>query len=354
MNKFVATFLLLWTVSSLTINCDNYLSIGQQGYQFTVTNAKSPVTFTATGLPPGLTFQGNSLLVTGQVAPGQYIIGVKAHDNTNQTDEKIIIMNIPTPLAPSAAAVASASQTTTPQIQVTAQPAHTQSQIQTSQVTTSYQSSAAGSQSSSSAQFYLPSVSVQPAQTSSSTLSLSNSNSNSAGASNIAQIPIISITGSPTSSNTVNAASITFATDNNINFGSSPQTNSADTNAASNPGTVDSLNSYFSQLGVSGAATQTANQNTINANNNINALLTDYSNTTITAPTLQTFNSSVDTNYTLKTLVNLGTTTTQAQQSAISTEAANQIFANQKLAAQYVASNYTLVQQITANKNLAN
>ncbi len=320
MNKFVATFLLLWAVSSLTIDCDNYLSIGQQGYQFKVINSQPPVTFTASGLPSGLTFQGNSLIVTGKVTPGQYIIGVKASDTTNKSDEKIIIMNIPTALAPSAASQINNIQATPGQIQVNTQSVQTLTQIQTGQTTSSSQSSSAGSQSPSSAQIYLPPVSTKPTQTSGSTTSSSISNSNTVTGSVIGQIPIIPITGSSVSSNTVNAASISFSTPNDINFGITTQTNSADGNIASNTaGSVESLNSYFSQLGVSGAATQSVTQSSVATNNAINDLLTDYSNTTITPPPLQTFNSSVDSNYQLKSLVNLGVTTTQAEQAAINT-----------------------------------
>lgn len=53
-----------------------------------------PYRLNVTGLPQGLAVKDNSIVPVSVIESGQYIVGVKAIDSANQTDEKIIILNI--------------------------------------------------------------------------------------------------------------------------------------------------------------------------------------------------------------------------------------------------------------------
>jgi hypothetical protein len=73
------------TVCSLSIDCDNYLTLTKAGISFKVSGG-TEVRLSATGLPQGLALKDFTLVPVSTVTPGQYIIAVKAIDSLSHTD----------------------------------------------------------------------------------------------------------------------------------------------------------------------------------------------------------------------------------------------------------------------------
>jgi hypothetical protein len=87
--------------------------------------------------------------------------------------------------------------------------------------------------------------------------------------------------------------------------------------------------------------------------NSLNDILTDFSNTSAQVSYIEVSNSSTS-SQTLVSQNYINLNFNDSQKSTVSTAEANTLFAKQKLATEYVASNYSTVLQLIANKNQLN
>lgn len=119
---------------------------------------------------------------------------------------------------------------------------------------------------------------------------------------------------------------------------------------SSSSGSVNSLQDYFNQIDVGSVPN---NQGGSRSGNSLSAILTDFSNATENTDTHVVDVSSFSQNLvTQSSSINLNFNDTQ--KSTVATEQAEALFLKQKLASEYVAGNYSIVMQISANKNMIN
>ena len=131
-------------------------------------------------------------------------------------------------------------------------------------------------------------------------------------------------------------------------FGGSTSTSTGQT-VSSSSGSVNSLQDYFNQIDVGSVP---ANPGGSLSGSNLSAILTDFSNATESTETHVVNVSSFSQSIVAQSSINLNFN--DSQKSTVSTDQANALFLQQKQASEYVAGNYSIVMQITANKNMIN
>lgn len=117
---------------------------------------------------------------------------------------------------------------------------------------------------------------------------------------------------------------------------------------------LDSLQDFFNQIDTTKGPSNSQSTNLNTNSNNLNSILTDFSNANSAADYQKIIsNMTVTTNNTLITQTSIDLNFNDNQKAIVSSEA-NALFDRQKQAAEYVAGNYSIVMQLTANKNMLN
>jgi hypothetical protein len=162
--------------------------------------------------------------------------------------------------------------------------------------------------------------------------------------------PTAALTQSTSSASSASASSSLYSTDYSTNISSISalfQSGSSSQYTDAGVSSVDSLQNYFNGIDTSGGSVQTGPS----IGSSLSQILTDFSNTstlvavpTDATPSAQTIVSqnSINLNF------------NNSQKSTVSTAEATLLFAAQKQASEWVAGNYSVVLQLTADKNSLN
>jgi hypothetical protein len=162
--------------------------------------------------------------------------------------------------------------------------------------------------------------------------------------------PTAALTQSTSSASSASASSSLYSTDYSTNissisalFQSGSNSQSTDAGVSS----VDSLQNYFNGIDTSGGSVQTGPS----IGSSLSQILTDFSNTStlVAVPTDATVSAQ-----TIVSQNSINLNFNNSQKSTVSTAEATLLFAAQKQASEWVAGNYSVVLQLTADKNSLN
>lgn len=353
MLKQLICLLILSVALSLDLQCNNLLDLGTGQVSLNIVHGTGPFTVNLSNAPPGLAFQNGNLVAVGVVQAGQYVIQIDVRDAKGAKATKIVILNVNQNVQYSPSSANGANGNTGSFFSTLGSNSVLTANNNPAGSAQSSPDSNSNSGSNGSPQSSTP-VSSNPDQAS----SLSVVQTLSASTINV-ETP--SNQNNPTTSETnngINSLPTTGSTPlSPITNPSQPSDNNG--NLLSAPVIDNSFNTPVPTFNIQATATQTPIVPT--GISNVNDILNYYNSppATATPAASTTYTNNLypnPINSTPTVVVNpvLNTSVTAAQEQQINQNNANSkaIFDAQTQAANYVAGNYTVWQQVTANKNM--